>query len=638
MSGELLSASGEAAWQGLRQHIEWTQGFWIGWVFTDHAPSMHELHQRVAGQLHVVGRSAVFRQLREPGELVEVLAWLLAGADGCDGCVTIAVVRQEEAWQEAWDQFLLRLNERRELLRQQIRGGLLLCAPTKFKARSREAAPDLWSIRSLALDVAPVVGIRQEPMIGLRDDVRDDMPGNLEAVTLALQAVGAAQRAGQADAETIARIRAADALFSVGRRDEGREQAVHAVQVAPTAALRARALVLLADLESKLEDHVAAERHYRAAIAADAVASGPKAHRALSELLSMRGALDDAHSVATVALTQSRERRAHDGDTVEALQDERLSLDRLGAVLNAQGDWSGAGAAYEEALRLSRRIREQDGDTIAALRSLSVSLYRVGDALLDRGDLSGARAAHEESLELRRRLRELTGDSTARSVRDVSLGLKGVGDVLKAQGDWKGAEAAFREALGLIRRVREISGDTASTLSGEALSVSRVGEALRAQGDLAGARTAFEEALALSRRVREMVGETATVLRHVSVRLERFGTVLRAQGDWSGAGAAYGEGLALSRRVRDMVGDTVQAVDDLALDLRHCAKVHRHQGEITDARSKLQDAVEMLRGVRARGNMSQRISKALAGALEDLADVLRDEAAALRADDPLDGL
>jgi tetratricopeptide (TPR) repeat protein len=635
MSEELLSASGEAAWQSLRQHIEWMPGFWIGWVFTDHTPSVHELHSRIAGQLRAVGRSSEIEQPREPGELAAVLAGLLAGADGCDGCVTVAVVRQEEAWQAAWDQFLLRLNERRELLRQTLRGGLLLCAPTRFKARSREAAPDLWSIRSLALDVAPVADTRREQSIPLREDLRDDAPGSPEAVTLALQAVAAAQHARQADAETTARIRAAEALFSVGRRDEGREQAVYAVEVAPTAALRARALVALAGLEHNLGDLVAAERHYRAAISSDADATGAAAHVDLAELLLKRGRVDEARSVAERGLELSRERCIRSGETVEALREVWVCLERVGEVLQVQGDLSGAGIAYKEGLELSRRLSERVGDTAEMLWDVSKSLQNWGDVLRAQGDFSGGGAAFEEGLTLMRRYSGMVGD-TAESLQAVAAGLLRVGDVLHAQGDLSAAGASYSEALGLIRRIRETVGDTPRFLRNEVLSLIRVGKVLLAQGDLNGAGVVYKEGLELSRRIRGIVGDTAEALRDVSVSLERVGNVLRAQGDWSMAGAAYDEGLTLSRRIHGMVGDTIRAVEDLALDLRHCASIQRRQGQLANARGMLQEAVDLLRRLRARGNGSTRISVALAGALEALAELLRDEAATLR--DPLAGL
>ncbi len=635
MSEELLSASGEAAWQSLRQHIEWTPGFWIGWVFTDHTPSVHELHQRIEGQLQVVGRGAVIQQPREPGELVAVLAWLLAGADGCDGCVTVAVVRQEEAWQAAWDQFLLRLNERRELLREQLRAGLLLCAPTKFKPRSREAAPDLWSIRSLALDVAPIASSGPH-LITLREHVPDNPPGSPEAVTLALQAVAAAQRAGQTDAEGKARIRAAQALFAVGRRDEGREQAVYAVEAAPSPALQARSLVVLADLERELGDLVAAERHYKRAIAVDAATIGITAYRNLAQLLLRRGALDEARSVAERGLTLSGEQRARAGDTADALHMEGTSLDQLGDVLEAQGDLNGARAAYERGLALKRRIHAMVGDTAEALRAVAVSLERFGGMLQAQGDLSGAGVAYDEALGLVRRSRAIAGD-TPGVLRGEMLGLLRVGEVLRAQGDLREAGAAYQEGLALTRQIRRMIGDTAESLRDYMLSLDRLGDVLRAQGDLSGARVVFEEALGLSRRVQGIVGDTAEALRDVSVTLNQLGDVLAAERDWIGAQAAYGEGLALGRRIHEMVGDTVQAVEDLASFLHRCAAVHVYPGRLAESRGELLEAAELLRQLQARGGGSSRVPEMLTLTLEALAD-LREEEARLRGEeDPLLG-
>jgi tetratricopeptide (TPR) repeat protein len=629
MSDELLSASGEAAWQSLRQHIEWTQGFWIGWVFTDHTPSVHELHHRIEEQLRAVGRSSVIEQPREPEELTAVLRGLLAGADDCDGCVTVAVVRQEERWQAAWDQFLLRLNERRELLRTVLRGGLLLCAPTKFKARSREAAPDLWSIRSLALDVAPVVHIGGGHSLPLREDVRDDGAGSPEAVTLALQAVAAAQRTGQLDAETNARIRAADALFALGRRDEGREQAVRAVEVAPTSTLRARAFVMLADIERMLEDFVAAERHYRAAIAADAVTSGSPAFGYLSQLLLMRGALEEAGSAAREALTLARARRERLGDQVEVLHNVAASLEKLGDALEAQGDWSGAEAAQREALALNRRIREIVGDTPDSLKGESISLARVGGLLQSQGDLSAARAVFEEGLALSRRFRAMVGDTEEALQEDVSSLLR-LGDLLRGQGDRSGAGALYERGLVLSRQIRAMVGDTARTLRDVSLCLERVGIVLQSQGDSAGAAAVYAEGLMLSRQIRDIVGDTAEALRDVSLSLKCSGEVLRAQGDWSGAGAAFEEGLALARRLRGMVGDTVPVLEDLTLNLQCCAAVYVHQGKLVEARALLLEAVELLRRVQTRGQASTSTSITLAEVLTVLEALTGDEAAALR--------
>jgi len=75
--------------------------------------------------------------------------------------------------------------------------------------------------------------------------------------------------------------------------------------------------------------------------------------------------------------------------------------------------------------------------------------------------------------------------------------------------------------------------------------------------------------------------------------------------------------LALNRRIRKIVGDTASVVADLALCLRCCAAVYRDQGQRAEARTLLIEAIELLRGLQARGEMSPRISTALAGLSRD---------------------
>lgn len=52
----------------------------------------------------------------------------------------------------AWRTFLLRLNERRQILLRNLRGGLVLPIPTELREELQRIAPDLWTMRSIVLD------------------------------------------------------------------------------------------------------------------------------------------------------------------------------------------------------------------------------------------------------------------------------------------------------------------------------------------------------------------------------------------------------------------------------------------------------------------------------------------------------
>lgn len=629
MKEVLLGASGETAWQALRQHIEWAQGFWLGWVFTNHTPSVHELRRRTEALLHGVGRTTVVRQPRRPAELVDVLTWLIAGADGCDGCVIVAVVRSGEAWREVWDQFMLRLNERRELLRGKLPGGLLLFAPTSFKAPSREAAPDLWSIRSLVLDVAPVMseGVSLAPM---RRPEQATFEGTDTEVTLALQAVAAARAAGPIETEVDAEIRAARALFAVGRRDEGRMQATQAVERAVSPTAKARALETLAEIEDELDDSVAAERHYRTAIALDPEGASITTYWSLCGLFMKRHALVEARVVIQAGLALIRSRQERSKDLAEGLLDRSTGLERLGVVQAAEGDWSGAAVAVVEALALSRQYRAIVGDTPGALRAELMSLGRLGVVKHAQGDWSGAAEVHEGELLLCRRRREMVGD-TLEALRDESIALERLGVVKLAQEDFTDAEEAFVASLALSRQIRGMVGDTTQALRDEAVDLANIGDVKRARGDWTEAIAAYEASMQFDRQVRDIVGNTPEALRDEAIGLERIRLVRQAQGDWEGARQAHEASLELFRRVQRAVGDTVEARETTAIALLHGAAVHSELGRLDLARAALTEAEALWREVQARCGRLPKNVTGLASTLAALVEVLRLEIAELRA-------
>jgi hypothetical protein len=68
--------------------------------------------------------------------------------------------------------------------------------------------------------------------------------------------------------------------------------------------------------------------------------------------------------------------RTH-GGTPEALRDLSVSLDNVGLVARAQGDWAQAEAVYRESLDLSRQLVERLGGTPEALDDLALVLRTI---------------------------------------------------------------------------------------------------------------------------------------------------------------------------------------------------------------------------------------------------------------------
>ena len=170
----------------------------------------------------------------------------------------------------------------------------------------------------------------------------------------------------------------------------------------------------------------------------------PTAWRACEELLA-HGRPADAEQVAMTALLLAR-RRVAQAPTPSALRDLSISLDNVGRVARAQGDWPQAEAVYRESLDLRRQLVERLGGTPEALRDLSVSLDNVGRVARAQGDWSQAKAAYRESLGLRRQLVErLVG--TPEALEDLASSLLNVAEVSPGNAAMRGEAIQLYETL-----------------------------------------------------------------------------------------------------------------------------------------------------------------------------------------------
>ena len=72
--------------------------------------------------------------------------------------------------------------------------------------------------------------------------------------------------------------------------------------------------------------------------------------------------------------------------TPESRRDLSVSLDNVGRVARARGDWGAAGRAYEESLDLARELADSLGtpeslhDLVISLGNLAGVVERLGDA------------------------------------------------------------------------------------------------------------------------------------------------------------------------------------------------------------------------------------------------------------------
>ena len=344
-----LGPEAENAWLRLRHHLDWSQGFALGFLFVAN-PRLADafrwrLERAYQGRVSTLqtlqpttpeaALDAVMHHVRESPALLDDMA------------APLWIELHEHAGDEAWDRartlVLARLNEHRELLRQRLRRPLILILPQGWQAQARQIAPDLWFIRDFSLEVAATtIAIAHEPSIVAEGPLVAAKPSKS------------------------------------GWRRLFRK--------------------LLHPSQPRFPDHpLVAEWHRlrrKGSSGYDVLIAG---WRAIDFLLDQRR-IDEAYAIANEVLTLSR--RGSESDP-RALS---ISLDRVGDAARALGRLEDAERAYAESLAVMRDLRRRLGDTPEVLRDLSVSLNKVGDAARALGRLEDAQHVYQEAVAVLRRL------------------------------------------------------------------------------------------------------------------------------------------------------------------------------------------------------------------------------------------
>ena len=287
------------------------------------------------------------------------------------------------------------------------------------------------------------------------------------------------------------------------------------------------------------------------------------------------------------------------------LRDLSVSLDNVGRVAQAQGEWNERGSGVSGKPGDRRQLVERLGGTPESLRDLSVSLDNVGRGgagargvegggrglpgkpgdpranwwsgwagrprrcatCRSRWTTSGqgragarargrAEAGYRESLAIRRQLVERLG-GTPEALRDLSISLDNVGRRrADARASGRAREPrtgrAWRSARQLVER---LGGDARRRCATCRFRWTTSAGSRRRKGEWQrGRRTAYRKAWRSRGQLVERLGGTPESLRDLSVSLDNVGRVAQAQGEWGEAGAAYRESLAIARQLVERLG------------------------------------------------------------------------------------
>lgn len=356
----------EAVWERLRAEFVLQEGFWLGFLFGAQAPDVAELVARTRDQARRQVKQVATLTLTEQSGEAAVLAELLTPHSA--GLAATWVLDDAPLSAERvrlWSRLLRRLNERRDALAAGYPAALLLVCPAGSLPQVRDAAPDLWSIRSLTatLDTAagvpvPEPDVSEVPASGGSDVI--PVPGEpiepSPEVGALLKRAASALRSGRTDLALDAGLGALDARS--GRDDE----------------LLAHAW--LAQVRAEQDVPGEAARHARIALAGRRPLEVDTTV-ALLEILSGSLDWDIALDAAAALVELRRELVLRHPDSPAALRDLSVSLDKVADIQRDRGQLDDALTAYTESLHLAQRILSTYGETPQALRDLSISEENV---------------------------------------------------------------------------------------------------------------------------------------------------------------------------------------------------------------------------------------------------------------------
>jgi len=307
----------------------------------------------------------------------------------------------------AWSEFHKRLNELRESLRRDYPHGILLVGPPHLKENIQRSAPDLWSVRSFLLEIAPLERTRvtAPPPYDLPPTWRESP--DARDPQFELQEAQAATQHGEGYAAARRYERAATIYAHAGKLREAHHAGHLMLTVAPDLAFRGRAHMVLGAIEEKRRDLDAAAVHYTCALRATDDLIGA-AQLGLCRVAILRQDWQQAQALAT-------ERLAHCASS-DGGKERLEALRWLGLAEFHQDDWGSTETLTQFLLDLRSEPTPIHPLTLQRVR------YALSVSLLNRGKFYEAYLAiNHPDLPERRDLRVQALTAQCRILKGVSL-------------------------------------------------------------------------------------------------------------------------------------------------------------------------------------------------------------------------
>jgi eukaryotic-like serine/threonine-protein kinase len=269
----------------------------------------------------------------------------------------------------------------------------------------------------------------------------------------------------------------------------------------------------------------------------------------LGELTEKIGSQPEALAVHRQALAIRRALAAAAGANVETRLDVARSLWKVGKLLDATGDKSGAMAAFEEQRELSERLAQEDpSDAVRAVLARSHS--NIGRLLSETGKPGEALAAYEKALAIQQKLANANPAVNEFQI-DLAANHNYFGQLLFQTGKPAESLAAFQKALAIRQQLADANPLVTGFQRDLALSHTNIGAVLSPTGKPGEALAAYEKALAIQQKLADANPAVAQFQQDLALSQNNIGAQLFETGKSGEALASYEKALAIRQKLAD---------------------------------------------------------------------------------------
>ena len=622
------SASGfESAWEYLWFSLSHDETSWLGFVSAKSFHPIDQLIQRAEDLVRPEGRAVERVIVKSDADIAVAMEVITSVRPPRIALVWIDVRMSETADSiPLLARLVSRMNEHRTSLLRGNRGVVLSTIRPLFVSIATPA-PDLWSVRSFAIEIESEI-LSDEAAIQTEVDLANHA---LRSLAGSASSIGSFKISSSPVGVTSSFDSLAATAFDLVEHDPVRAAEVAKAALAGEGGFGLSTVLRLLDV---IDNTISAPRAPSVSLArvevlrsifeqSSSLENGFPVLAAMAELtdrLAAEQRFRDASMSAEAQVEFARLLTARFGESPDRNRDLMVSLNTAGGVAMRRNDLARASSHFSESLSIARRLRTRSGESEERLRDLAVALDGVAAVSVQQGDLQEGESLFREALSLSRSGVDRFGGSPGR-LRDLSSSLNNLGEVLEKRGDLKGAKECFEESLATVDLLRERFEGSAENLRDEWLSLSRLGGVLRAGGDLATAGQHYERGLGIVKLLIDRFGETPTLKRDLAVALGDSADIAERQGSYPHARELYKAALEIAQSLVDRFGESPESLRDLSVASNNCGDLEKVAGDLPLAKTHYGTALAAARLLVERFGESPDSLRDLSVALNNSGDV-----------------